>query len=90
MEGRYGAGTGMMIVAAISGTADNICRSYLGTLGEVSVHPMIGFLAVIGGVITFGFLGLFIGPLVAAIIFGTLPIIINEYLPSKEEEEINN
>ncbi len=82
METRIGAGTGMMVVALISGTADNICRSYFGTLGEVSVHPMIGLLAVIGGVIMFGFLGLFIGPLVVTIIFGAIPIIINEYFPS--------
>lgn len=84
LETRYGAGTAMMIVAGITSIADNICRSYFGTLGEVSVHPMIGLLAVMGGVIMFGFLGLFIGPLVAAIIFGAIPIVIKEYFPASK------
>lgn len=79
MEGRLGAGVGMTILAAVSGLADNIIRPYLGTLGEVDVHPFIGLLAVIGGVIMFGLPGLFIGPLVASLIFGALPIIVDEY-----------
>lgn len=81
MEGRIGAGSGMLIIAAVSGLSDNIIRPFLGTLGEVDVHPFIGLLAVIGGVIMFGLPGLFIGPLVASLIFGALPIIADEYVP---------
>jgi predicted PurR-regulated permease PerM len=75
IEGRTGAGIGMLIISLVSGISDNIIRPYLGTLGEVEVHPFIGLMAVIGGVIMFGLPGLFIGPLVAALIFGALPII---------------
>lgn len=81
MDGRMGAGLGMMIVAAFSGLSDNIIRPFLGSLGAVEVHPFIGLLAVIGGVIMFGLPGLFIGPLVASLIFGALPIIVEEYFP---------
>jgi predicted PurR-regulated permease PerM len=80
-EGQFGSGVIMMLVAAFSGISDNLIRPFLGTLGEVEVHPFIGLLAVIGGVIMFGLPGLFIGPLVASLIFGTLPIIIDEYFP---------
>ncbi len=84
IEGRVGAGIGMMVVAVVSGISDNIIRPFLGSLGEVEVHPFIGLLAVIGGVIMFGLPGLFIGPLVASLIFGALPIIVNEYFPPIE------
>ena len=87
MDNRFGAGVGMMILSVVSGLADNIIRPYLGTLGEVEVHPFIGLLAVIGGVSMFGLPGLFIGPLVASLIFGALPIIVNEYFPERSDTE---
>jgi predicted PurR-regulated permease PerM len=87
MDSRFGAGVGMMILSVVSGLADNIIRPYLGTLGEVEVHPFIGLLAVIGGVIMFGLPGLFIGPLVASLIFGALPIIVNEFFPERSDIE---
>ena len=46
--------------------------------------PFIGFLAVIGGVIMLGLPGLFIGPLIVTIIFGALPIVINELTLEQE------
>lgn len=83
-ESRIGPGIGMLVVAGFSGLSDNIIRPYLGSLGLVEVHPFIGLLAVIGGVIMFGLPGLFIGPLVASLCFGALPIIIEEYFPPVE------
>lgn len=79
VNGHIGSGIGLLVVAVITGVSDNIIRPYLGTLGEVEVHPFIGLLAVIGGVIMIGLPGLFIGPLIAALIFGALPIIAEEY-----------
>ena len=84
IESRVGAGIGMMVIAGVSGLSDNIIRPFLGSLGEVEVHPFIGLLAVIGGVIMFGLPGLFIGPLVASLIFGALPIIVDEYFPPSD------
>lgn len=81
MDSRTGAGFGMLGVAAFSGLSDNIARPLLGSLGSVEVHPFIGLLSVIGGVIMFGLPGLFLGPLVTSLIFGALPIIIDEYFP---------
>ena len=83
IDARVGAGVGMLAIAFISGLSDNILRPLLGSLGEVEVHPFIGLLAVIGGVIMFGLPGLFIGPLVASLVFGALPFIIDEYFPPK-------
>lgn len=80
-EGNSGAAGGMMLIAGVTSVTDNIIRPYLGTFGAIEVHPFIGLLAVIGGVMSFGFPGLFIGPMIASIYFGALPIIVEEYFP---------
>lgn len=83
IEKRTGAGITMSVIGAVSGIADNIVRPYLVSLGEVEVPAFIGFLAVIGGVIMMGLPGLFVGPLLASLMYGILPIIIEEYFPPK-------
>ena len=88
-----GAGIAMSIIGAVSGISDNLIRPYLVSLGEVEVPAFIGFLAVIGGVIIMGLPGLFIGPLLASMVYGALPIIFEEYFPAKDsidhsEEEL--
>jgi predicted PurR-regulated permease PerM len=83
VEKRTGAGIAMAIIGTVSGLADNVIRPYLASLGEVEVPAFIGFLAVIGGVIVMGLPGLFVGPLLASLMYGVLPIIIEEYFPPK-------
>jgi predicted PurR-regulated permease PerM len=93
MDARTGAGIGMLAVAGFSGLSDNLVRPLLGSLGVVEVHPFIGLLSVIGGVIMFGLPGLFMGPLITSLIFGALPIIVDEYFPVRvleaAESEVN-
>ena len=88
MDSRTGAGIAMSVIGGISGLADNIVRPYLVSLGEVEVPAFIGFLAVIGGVIVMGLPGLFVGPLLASMMYGIMPIIFNEYFPA--EDEVHN
>jgi predicted PurR-regulated permease PerM len=87
IDGKVGAGVTMCVIGLISGVADNIIRPFLSSLGEVEVPAFIGFLAVIGGVIVLGLPGLFIGPLIASLVFGVLPLIFDEYFPNSEREE---
>lgn len=82
------AGIGMLVISVVSGTADNIIRPYLASLGEVEVPGIISFLAVIGGVITMGLPGLFLGPLIASLVFGALPILIDEFFPKSKTESM--
>lgn len=83
VEGKVGAGIAMCIIGAFSGVADNIIRPYLNSRGEVEVPGFIGLLAVIGGVIVLGLPGLFIGPLLASLMYGVIPIILSEYFPEQ-------
>jgi predicted PurR-regulated permease PerM len=52
--------------AGIVGSIDNVLRPYLIS-GRVQMHTLLIFFAVFGGVNVFGFLGLFIGPVILAI-----------------------
>ncbi len=52
--------------AGVVGTIDNFLRPMLMS-GQVSMHPLMVFLAIFGGVQAFGFLGLFVGPVVLAV-----------------------
>lgn len=62
----------------VIGTIDNFLRPYL-IKGRAEVHPLIIFFAIFGGIITFGFWGMIIGPIVVAITFTLLHIYELEY-----------
>lgn len=90
IQGSTGAGVGMLVISIVSGLADNIIRPYLATKGETKVDGFVSFLAVIGGVIVLGLPGLFVGPLLASLIYGAIPIILEEYFPKKISQELTD
>ena len=53
-------------VAVIS-TADNIIRPWVVS-GKVELHPLVLLFFILGGVEAFGFLGLFLGPVIASVL----------------------
>ncbi|MEK6302060.1 MAG: AI-2E family transporter [Acidobacteriota bacterium] len=59
------------------GTIDNILRPIL-IRGRVQMHPLLIFFSVFGGVSVFGFLGLFIGPVILALTMTTLGMVREE------------
>lgn len=66
--GYYGSGIFLIIWGAtLIGSSDNILRPFLLKEG-VKIHPLILFLAVLGGFFAFGVAGLVIGPLVMVFI----------------------
>lgn len=81
LDSNITAGIAMLTIALVAGVSDNIIRPYLSSKGNVETNPIIGLIAIIGGVTMFGLPGLFIGPLVVSVFFGVLPIILDEYFP---------
>lgn len=50
---------------------DNVLRPFL--IGnKIKIHPLLAFLAAIGGLSIFGFYGLFLGPIIVGIFFGLI------------------
>ena len=48
-------------------TADNVIRPWVVS-GKVELHPLVLLFFILGGVEAFGFLGIFIGPVVASVL----------------------
>lgn len=67
-------GLGLVIYGvAIISTVDNVVRPLLTRRG-LQLHPLLVFIAVFGGVISFGAAGLFLGPLVIALVVTVLEV----------------
>lgn len=58
----------------VVGTSDNIIRPFV-VMQRVKLHPLLLFFALLGGAQEFGFVGLFVGPLVMSVIFALVQIL---------------
>jgi predicted PurR-regulated permease PerM len=65
--GSAGWGTFLLVITIIAGTLDNVLRPILIKQGAADLPLLLIFVGVIGGLITFGLIGIFIGPLVLAV-----------------------
>jgi predicted PurR-regulated permease PerM len=62
---------------AVVSTADNIIRPWV-VGGKVRLHPLVLVFSILGGVQVFGFLGLFLGPVSASVLWVLLGMIRDE------------
>ena len=91
IDDQVGQGITMAVVGVITGTADNFIRPYLSSsFGDANVPVFVSFIAVIGGVVVLGIPGLFVGPLLASLVYGALPILAREFFPELESEDVQN
>ena len=63
--------------AGVVGTVDNFLRPYLIS-GRVQMHTLLIFFSVFGGIQVFGFLGLFVGPVILAVTSTLLSLLRDE------------
>ena len=73
---------GTLIVSQV----DNFLRPYMVS-GKTSLHPLILFFAIAGGVALFGLVGIVVGPLVAAMFMTLVEIIEMKVAPEKQVEK---
>ena len=74
VAGRKIEGVILLIIGFIIFGMDNAVRS-LFLRGSANLHPFLAFVAAIGGLQTMGFVGVFIGPICAALFLATLQIV---------------
>lgn len=72
--------------AGVVGMSDNFVRPYVIS-EQVDFHPLYIFFALLGGVQAFGFMGLFIGPVVVAVAEGIFYLLREELRSIREELE---
>jgi predicted PurR-regulated permease PerM len=73
-----------LVWAIVCGTMDNVLRPMLIKRGADLPLPLI-FVGVIGGLIAFGVIGLFIGPVVLAVAYTLLVDWVSEDSPPGEQ-----
>lgn len=71
--GHTGAAIGLIIVAVIAGTTDNLLRPYLISSQDEDLHPVVGLLALVGALLIFGMPGLLLGPVIASVAVKIIP-----------------
>lgn len=80
-NGRIVAGVFMIAWGAlVVGSIDNLLRPVL-TKGQLQMHPLLVFLSIFGGLGAFGFPGIFLGPLFAALFLAAVRIYSLEFPP---------
>lgn len=69
----YARMAAMLAFAAVAGTVDNVVRPFV-LQGRSGLHPLLGLVAIIGAIDAFGVMGLFLGPLIAAVLRSLLEL----------------
>jgi predicted PurR-regulated permease PerM len=83
---RTGYATALLVIALVAGTIDNILRPLL-IRRTANLPIVLIFAGVIGGLLGFGIIGLFIGPVVLAVTYTLLTVWVGTAdVPSREAE----
>jgi predicted PurR-regulated permease PerM len=78
-------------LGCFAGVIDNLLRPWLASFGESKISPVVALVFVLGGALLLGLPGLFIGLLVGAISFDSIPLFWEEVASERsvEKESIN-
>jgi predicted PurR-regulated permease PerM len=71
-SGQTVSGTVLLVIAVLVGTLDNVVRPLLIRRGATDLPLLLIFAGVIGGLLAFGIIGLFIGPVVLSVAYTLL------------------
>ena len=74
VTGNTSAGIILAIAVALVVGVDNFIRPWF-LKGSANLHPLLAFISAFGGLQTIGFLGVFLGPIVAGIFVATVQIL---------------
>ena len=74
VQGATGPAIGLLVycTVVVSGS-DNVVKPLLLS-GSAKIHPLLGFLSIIGGVLAFGVFGFLIGPVVLSLVLSAIRI----------------
>jgi predicted PurR-regulated permease PerM len=85
-QGRIGAAIGMTVAFIIAGTSDNVVKPWV-LKGRTELHPLLGLLSVLGGLMAFGPSGLFFGPIITVLLIVLLQIVPHRIKEAHPPEE---
>lgn len=76
-SGSAGWGTFLLVVTIVAGTLDNVLRPVLIKKGA-NLPLLLVFTGVVGGLVAFGLIGIFVGPVILAVAYTLLEAWLNE------------
>jgi predicted PurR-regulated permease PerM len=77
MESNVSFGIGLVVVAVIAGTIDNVLKPlFVGS--RIEAHPLIAFTCVIGAVTVIGLPGLLLGPVIMNLFLSGVPLMMQQ------------
>ncbi len=71
VQGRYGQAIGILVIGVIVSSVDNFLKPFLIS-GRSPLPTVAVFIGVLGGLAAFGLIGLFVGPVVIALVLALL------------------
>ena len=71
VQGSYGQAIGILVIGAIVSSVDNFLKPFLIS-GRSPLPTVAVFIGVLGGLAAFGLIGLFVGPVVIALVLALL------------------
>jgi predicted PurR-regulated permease PerM len=86
-HGAVGSATGLLLWTLVVVTLDNVLRPILMTKGA-NLPMLLMFAGVIGGLLAFGLIGIFIGPVVLAVSYTLLGAWLGSRPPSPAESDV--
>jgi predicted PurR-regulated permease PerM len=74
LKGQTGPALGLLVYSTVvvSGS-DNVIKPLL-LRGTARIHPLLGFLSIVGGVLAFGVFGFLIGPVILSLVLSAIRI----------------
>ena len=85
VQGSVGGAIGMVVIAIVAGTIDNVLKPYLaGGKGDDKISPILGFTSVVGAVIVMGIPGLLFGPVILNLAYEAVPLLLKHLNLAKE------
>ncbi|MBA4030957.1 MAG: hypothetical protein C0478_08700 [Planctomyces sp.] len=74
IQGHYAAGIGLFLFGFIViSSIDNVVRAYILS-SNVQMHPLLGFVSILGGLEVFGLWGIFLGPMIASVLYALVRV----------------
>ena len=83
--GHTGQGVGLLIVAAVTGSIDNVLKPFIFSNSEGNLHPVLSLIGIIGAILMFGLPGLLLGPLILQATTTLVPQLIRRVSNSTSE-----
>ena len=63
----------MVVCGLMAGIVDNVVRAII-LQGRSKMHPLVSLVAIFGGIERFGIMGIFLGPILAAVLIALLQL----------------